>query len=721
MNNSKVSNKIILSAILGIAVSFIICIKIYNFIDLTNWNKFNQAADNILLELSEGINRYAYGLKSAQGIFVSQNFKVTPDSFRQYAISRNFFKDEFPGAFGFGFIYYVKKDNFDTYLADAKNRQGSDYNIKTSHKYSDYFVIEYIEPVEFNKPAKGFDIGQEERRREAAEYAMKSGQITLTRRIQLVQDNVKRAGFLILNPTYSTPEIPNTEEDRINKFIGFTYSPLVINDIMKKSVKNYHDFIDFKIYENNEIKSENLLFDSDANSDSNLQISSYERRKYKKIANLEIKGQKWKIQISSKINDIEYNPFIVSSTVFALLQLILILILILLQTLLNRNEHAKKLADDLTIQLQIKQSELIESLEQSNFNLEQVKTIIDSIPGYVVWFDENLMYLGVNQELVNFFKLSEADIIGKKISSGSSYLTDEFVNLVVSFKQSNLERKTSFLNINLLNTKKYLMVNLRKFNNGKNIVLVSVDYTEQKKVEDLFQNSVAKSAYSSKMLSLGEMAGAISHEINNPLSIISSKSQLLKKQIESNSLDLSFALNALEKIIITTERISKIIRGLRVIARDGEQDIFMPVNINNLVDATIDLCATRFKNHGVTLTKDYIDPNLKIMGQETQLMQILLNLLNNAHDAVSSLPVKNVSIQVLDIGDYIDIKITDSGNGIPESIKDKLMMPFFTTKATGQGMGLGLSISRSIAESHNGILFVNYKSPNTQFILRLPK
>ena len=100
---------------------------------------------------------------------------------------------------------------------------------------------------------------------------------------------------------------------------------------------------------------------------------------------------------------------------------------------------------------------------------------------------------------------------------------------------------------------------------------------------------------------------------------------------------------------------------------------------------------------------------------------MLLNLLNNAVDAVQPLPEKWVELKVKNVGKDVEISVTDSGRGIPEKIRDKLGQPLFTTKVVGQGTGLGLSISRGIVEANGGSLNLDPDCEHTRFVVVLPK
>ena len=117
---------------------------------------------------------------------------------------------------------------------------------------------------------------------------------------------------------------------------------------------------------------------------------------------------------------------------------------------------------------------------------------------------------------------------------------------------------------------------------------------------------------------------------------------------------------------------------------------------------------------------DPIDETLVFQGRGTEISQVLVNLLNNADDAISKMPEKWIKLSVQNRSDWLEIRVTDSGHGIPPGDQKKLFQPFFTTKEIGKGTGLGLSISHGIVKNHGGELTLDTTSPNTCFVVRLP-
>lgn len=231
----------------------------------------------------------------------------------------------------------------------------------------------------------------------------------------------------------------------------------------------------------------------------------------------------------------------------------------------------------------------------------------------------------------------------------------------------------------------------------------------------------ASAEQSSKMALLGQMAGSIAHEINNPLTIILGLIKRLKMMDESDKPTKESRLLAYSRVEETTLRIVDIVKGLRFFARDASKDDFKEEYLNQIVMETLSLCRHQLKLTGCKLIVEGISESMKVRCQSVAISQALLNLINNSYDAIKDQDEKWIRISCSEKeGNYV-LMIEDSGEKIPEDLRDKIMQPFFTTKPVGAGTGLGLSIVKGIIESHEGSFYLDEKVTHTNFVITLPK
>ncbi|MFS4460294.1 ATP-binding protein [Bdellovibrio sp. HCB2-146] len=250
-------------------------------------------------------------------------------------------------------------------------------------------------------------------------------------------------------------------------------------------------------------------------------------------------------------------------------------------------------------------------------------------------------------------------------------------------------------------------------------LLVFEDITMIKERERLLQEQEAKIKVSSRLASLGEMAAGIAHEINNPLTIINGHVGVLRRQLISQGNESEEIQKKLGAIETTVQRIAKIIRGLRTYARESDEGRFETFTVDSMIEDTLSFCVEKFKNNGVVLNSQ-IEPNLVIKGRPTQISQVLLNLLNNAYDAVSQTANREIWIDAKSVDGGVEISVTDTGSGVPVHLRRRVMEPFFTTKEVGKGVGLGLSISSGIVQAHNGRFYLDERSLKTRFVMWIP-
>ncbi|NRA67944.1 MAG: response regulator [Pseudobacteriovorax sp.] len=224
-----------------------------------------------------------------------------------------------------------------------------------------------------------------------------------------------------------------------------------------------------------------------------------------------------------------------------------------------------------------------------------------------------------------------------------------------------------------------------------------------------------------KMAALGEMAGGIAHEINNPLAIICGNASRMKRLVSHENFDKQSIDGVADKILQTSHRISKIIQSMLSVVRQDNSNIHQPHSLQKMINDCLAICQEKFRTHGIDILVDPVPESVWVECDDTQIIQVFINLLNNAFDALqtSDEEEKWLKIHFAIIGGKIEIRIIDSGPGIPDHLQEKILQPFFTTKPVGAGTGLGLSLTSSFIQNHKGRFYLDKTNSNTCFVIEL--
>lgn len=256
---------------------------------------------------------------------------------------------------------------------------------------------------------------------------------------------------------------------------------------------------------------------------------------------------------------------------------------------------------------------------------------------------------------------------------------------------------------------------------GRTVKLVGVswDQSSEREAQVDLERKEEMLRGSAKMAALGQMAGGIAHEILNPLSAISGRVFLIEKHLRDRESSSRERLQAdLESVQKSVTRIAEIVGSLKAFARGDGGGELVEINIAHALNEVLPIIRDRLKQRDIQLSIE-VDPRLVSLARPVPLFQILVNLLNNSIDAVTGLENPRIRIEVKSLAKKIWIRVHDSGPGIPAAIRERIMEPFFTTKQPGQGTGLGLSLSRGLAESMLGHLRLDPHPSQTCFELEL--
>lgn len=242
-------------------------------------------------------------------------------------------------------------------------------------------------------------------------------------------------------------------------------------------------------------------------------------------------------------------------------------------------------------------------------------------------------------------------------------------------------------------------------------------FYDDKKLAETNRNLLEQTAmmqHSSRLSSLGEMASGLSHEINNPLTIMLGHVDILLQVPKSKEEQQ----DVLVKIRHSGQRIAKIIRALRTFSRQSDQDPKKMVPIQQIIDSTLEFCEQRFAVEGVSLEINVTD-DLEVYCREIHISQVLVNLLNNAFDESLRCNANVIRVKCFQNEEWVYLQVINKGE-MSKTTEEKLFQPFFTTKEVGKGTGLGLNISHRIAIEHGGSLECSQQNGEVTFNLKLP-
>ena len=257
----------------------------------------------------------------------------------------------------------------------------------------------------------------------------------------------------------------------------------------------------------------------------------------------------------------------------------------------------------------------------------------------------------------------------------------------------------------------------RRFDGAPALLAAIVNYDYINELRRDFQEL----AHVTRVLALGELSGSLAHELNQPLTAILHNAQAAQRFLDAERIDLNELREALNDIVKDDCRAGEIIRRIRALVKKSDMEI-QTLDVGSIVRDVAMIVRSDATRRGVQMTLA-VDGHLpRVRGDKVQLQQVVLNLLLNSFDAMTDCSPADrvVSVSVCaHSGDHVCIAVSDRGHGLTAEQHDRIFRPFFTSKP--QGLGLGLSISRSIVAAHGGLLWAeNNVDRGTTFYVTLP-
>jgi len=242
---------------------------------------------------------------------------------------------------------------------------------------------------------------------------------------------------------------------------------------------------------------------------------------------------------------------------------------------------------------------------------------------------------------------------------------------------------------------------------GLSVLASIVDISERKQAELEVARHRHELAHLSRITLLGELSGSLAHELNQPLAAILSNAQAAQQFLKEDVFDVNELRQILAEIVAQDKRAGEIIRHVRLLFRKGEvEQHFGNLDINEVVQDVLKLMRNDLANQGVTVQTELAENLPAVQGNRVQLQQVLLNLMLNGCEAMIDCDSSKRQLVItsgMENG-AVHVAVKDRGGSIPEETMERVFEPFFTTKA--DGMGLGISVCRTIIEAHRGNICV---------------
>ena len=360
-------------------------------------------------------------------------------------------------------------------------------------------------------------------------------------------------------------------------------------------------------------------------------------------------------------------------------------------------------------------TEKLQKEEEIKYLRSYLDYTIEGIEDAVITVDFEKAILFWNRGAEKMFGIPAQEAKGKKIWDlfQDQIIEELSANLI---EEKMLERNSSYTTECKMKSQlgsffpAILSVSLLKDNSGNPIigyVFVIKDITDMKRLEQQL-------LHSEKLASLGSMISGITHELNNKLGPVLGYSQLLKKaKLKEEELEM------VNKIELSALGAKKVIGSLLGFSKQNKPELNL-IDINNTIKKVISLLKFKFESSNLKLETDLLDKMPLTMVDENQMEQVLLNILNNAIQAIEN-KSGIISIRSFRKGETIFIEFSDNGPGIKEENLKMIFDPFFTTKQQGKGTGLGLSVCYGIIQNHNGKIYADsIEGEKTTFTIELP-
>ena len=692
--------------------------------------RFAFRTEQIRADIEDRIRIYEQVLRSGIGLFKSSG-NVARSEWKNFTKALQIEK-EFPGIQGIGFSLKITPEDKEEHIRQIQAEGFPDYKIKPEGEREEYTSIIYLEPFDVrNQQAFGYDMFSQVVRREAMEKARDTGETAISGRVTLVQeiDENTQSGFLIYLPLYKKGMPVDTLNQRRMALHGYVYSPFRVTNLMRGILGPGSKDIDFEIYDGVEIKKSELMYDSDESGpgERNGQGSSKNiHHMFSDTKVLDIHDHLWSLgfkTLPSFEASIDSNK---STFVLLLGGLFSLLCFVVIQGAFTTRKQALQYASNLLQKMKTNEERLSYALEGTNDGIWDWNIITGEVYfspramtmlGYEplelegnikTWEDlthpddKQWVMNALNKHLENKAPIYETEHRLKTKSGEYAWILDR--GKVFSRDEDGKPLRMTGCHSDITLRKKAAEELQRHRNHLSELV-------DERTFE--LNQSREKLHHADKLTSLGKLVGSVAHEFNNPLYGVINLVEQLGDDLSPKNRE-KFSKVAKKECW----RMADMIKNLQNFYKPSEDHI-SSVDLNKLVDEVLLVIGKDIKKKGIKIKKEYCDNLAAVKMVEDQIKQVVINLMQNASDAISESDGE-IRLSTEQSNSHITLKIQDTGEGISEeNIKD-IFDPFYTTKGV-KGTGLGLSVSYGIIKKHGGDIKVKSEfDKGSTFTITIP-
>uniref|UniRef100_UPI0025C4E412 ATP-binding protein n=1 Tax=Desulfonatronospira sp. TaxID=1962951 RepID=UPI0025C4E412 len=356
--------------------------------------------------------------------------------------------------------------------------------------------------------------------------------------------------------------------------------------------------------------------------------------------------------------------------------------------------------------------ESLQNMEKLLQSKELLQSVFDGITDQVILMDRDFRIRMVNRAYARMYDVDMYEVVGRRCyeihGSGERPCQDCSLKEVLRTRVPVVQETRCPSPEGIFQVHCY--PTLDESGEVERVIRYVKEVTDQKQMEQKIQQT-------EKLVAMGQLAAGVAHEINNPLGVILCYVELLKRQLTQ--------MPQGQKDLVTIEKqarnCKRIVSDLLEFARSGDTSKHI-ASLNQTLEEVLGMVGEQFKKQGVQIEVD-LDPELPQMEMDTnKIKQVFMNLLMNARQAMDGRDGKmHISTCYSEQESVARVIFWDNGKGIPEYMQDKIFDPFFSTKRTGEGTGLGLSVSYGIVREHGGEISVESRPGEwTRFVIELP-